>query len=430
MLKLLATEFTTAFKGLYLLIFSVFSGLFVGVFQQTTQSRRSGATSKNEEEKPDQKKELMSKPRKSREDFLSIMSHEIRTPLTAIAGTNHLIQDAKTLEESKSHARSMEKSISSLIQLLEDLLDHDLAKSSKLEIIKVEFDLQALLLELIEEAKENAYKNHVKVSADIDPFLPANVSGDDKRIKQTLRNLLNHGIRNSENEVILSAKPVRNADLNEEVEFSVAYEGSEDKSDSLLLDTDQVSKRKESHFDGEELPVAIAKSIVKSLKGQWISKKESGRNVLSFRVSLAKSSAFRESRNAIREDGIPSDLKILVVDDNEMNRIMIGQFLEKWEISYDLAEDGDHALDMISNDHFDLVLLDLQMPRMDGYEFTKMVRTKINMNSTPIIGISADTISNLHVDVTNAGMNDFISKPFKPKELKEKILKHSQNLTS
>ena len=367
---------------------------------------------------------------KSREDFLSIMSHEIRTPLTAIAGTNHLIQDAKTLEESKSHARSMEKSISSLIQLLEDLLDHDLAKSAKLEIIKSEFDLQALLLEIVEESKENAYKNDVEISTKIDPFLPATVMGDRKRVKQVLRNLVDHGIRRSKNQVLIGAKPIRNVSLDEEIEFNIQFKKQTIKGEKSPADKNQIGKRKDHHFDGDELPIAISKSIIHSLDGEWIPKEDAESIALTFRVSMDKTSAFRESQQLRRGDGIPSDLKILVVDDNEMNRVMIGQFLQKWGLHYELAEDGDQALEMIRKSHFDLVLLDLQMPRMDGYEFTKMVRTEINMNSTPIIGISADTISNLHEDVTNAGMNDFISKPFKPQELKEKILKHSQNLQS
>ncbi len=375
--------------------------------------------------------------RKSKEDFLSVMSHEIKTPLTAIAGMTHLMNEAKSIEEARIHGRTMEKSVASLITLIEDVLDYNQIQSGKLELKTFEFDLHQALSDVVEQYRKTARNKDIDLKLFLDPFLPIYIKGDQERLQQILRNLLENSLKFTDSgSIILGAEYIKNVgDFQSDIKFSVTDTGmgiSNEKMSTLFDRMGAADLTPDRNFGGKGLGLSICKALVEKMGGQLNVRSEEGKgSKFYFTVNMHRGQGQVNGDNSNRiEDELPEDLSILVVDDNEMNRIMLSQFLLKWKIQCEVAEDGADALKKVKRKSYDMILLDLQMPQMDGYEFTREIRnaTDPHVAAMPIIGISADSVSNVHDGVTSAGMNDFITKPFNPNELKEKINKFSQNL--
>lgn len=369
--------------------------------------------------------------RQSREDFLSIMSHEIRTPLNAIVGLTHLIGEAYELKEAKVHADKLEKSVGNLIHLIDDVLDYNQIQAGNLEIQPSLFNIHESIKDLSAEFSKLAEKKKITFETELDPFLPIYIVGDRIRLEQVLNNLLSNAIKFTKAGKI-SLKIDFNPSTNE-VKCCVRDSGVgiEDAAVKSIFER-HAQLNLDRKYGGKGLGLSISKALVELMGGKLEVRSEVGKGSrFYFSVAIERASVksnehyFGFQDNAI---AFPAGLHVLVVDDNEMNRIMLSQFLRKWGIQFDLASNGEEALEMVEEGNYDLILLDLQMPVMDGYEFTRRLRgLNERIRQTPIIGISADSISNVHENVTNAGMNDFLTKPFNPVELKNKIRILSHN---
>ncbi len=374
------------------------------------------------------------KCKQSKEDFLSVMSHEIRTPLTAIAGMTHLMNSAKSLEEAKMHGQTMEKSVQSLIGLIEDVLDYNLIQTGKLQLESVDFDLHQSLERLISNHTKRAEQKGLNLKLFLDPFLPFWVRGDEERLLQVLENLLSNSLRFTHSgSVLLSAEYIKSGNNFEgNIKFSVTDSGIGIDEHEVIRIFDRLAEpdlTPDRNYGGKGLGLTISKALVDLMGGQLEVESVKGKgSKFFFTIALEKAEISNFSNDVIEDPDIPDDLSVLVVDDNEMNRVMLSQFLLKWKVQCEVAEDGEDALRKIMKKSYDIILLDLQMPKMDGYELTKLIRNTPTTMSIPIIGISADSVSNVHEGVTNAGMNDFITKPFNPIDLKRKVSKFSQNL--
>ncbi len=373
---------------------------------------------------------------KVKEDFLSIMSHEIRTPLNAIVGLTHLISREENIGEIKRNIGTLERSVDALLGLIDDVLDFNRMYTGQLQLDSIDFDLHETIKKIAKTYKLSAAQKDISFEFNFDPLIPIHVSGDSFRLTQVLDNLLSNAIKfTDEGNIRLTAKYC-NREQGEKVRVRFEIEDS-----GIGIAPDDLTKIFDRFHEGDNdisrkygesgLGLSIAKALISMMGSDFtVKSQQGGGSVISFVLEFERSGPEDKASRRMEQidEGVPQGLRVLVVDDNEMNRMILNQFLNKWGIDADDAENGKEAFEKIVKNSYDLVLLDLQMPIMDGYELTKLIRSNDMLRDLPIIAISADSISNVYEKVTAAGMNDFIVKPLNPADLKQKIVVYSHNL--
>ena len=373
---------------------------------------------------------------KVKEDFLSIMSHEIRTPLNAIVGLTHLISKEENITEIKRNIGTLERSVDALLGLIDDVLDFNKIYTGQLQLENIDFDLHETVKKIAKTYKRSAAQKDIEFEFNFDPLIPINVGGDAFRLTQVLDNLLGNAIKFTEEGTIRLAASYLNGHQSDKVrvQFEIEDSGIGIAPDDLskIFDRFQEADTDISRKYGESgLGLSIAKALISMMGCDFTVKSAPGQgSIFAFVLEFERSGPEDKTTKRMEqiEEGVPQGLRILVVDDNEMNRMILNQFLNKWGIESDDAENGKEAFEKVVKNSYDLVLLDLQMPIMDGYELTKLIRSNEMLRDLPIIAISADSISNVYEKVTAAGMNDFIVKPLNPADLKQKIAVYSHNL--
>jgi signal transduction histidine kinase/ActR/RegA family two-component response regulator len=364
----------------------------------------------------------------AKSEFLSVMSHEIRTPMNAIVGLTHLMSDESDVSVIKDNMHALKLSSDNLMLLINDILDYSKIDAGKIELEEIDFDLIDLIDQLKGVFETRAIGKGLSLNIDLDPRTPRMVCGDPARLSQILNNFLGNAIKftsigHVNLELFVSLDFKRKA----EIEFKVSDTGigiPKDRIKSVFDHFTQASINTSRKFGGTGLGLPIAQSLVRLMGGEVNVVSELGvGSFFSFSIILEKS---EEISNPIIEKEILkidlSDLNILVVDDNQMNRLVLEKFLKKWKVNASSVSSGKEALDCIYQKRFDLVLLDIQMPEMDGYAVAKRIRSEKSENQgVPIIAISADSISNAYDKILGVGMNDFVTKPFNPQQLQEKI---------
>ena len=368
---------------------------------------------------------------RTKSEFLSVMSHEIRTPMNAIIGMTHLLLEDNPRKGQLENLKSLKFSADSLVQLINDILDLNKIESGKIELEQREFDLRDAVKRINYLYKPRAEEKGVDFKVSIDPLVDRYIIGDQGRLTQILNNLVSNAVKFTENgEVELSVYPV---DRNEEfVEFrfevrdtGVGIPGN--KLNSIFENFTQAASNTTRKFGGTGLGLAISKKLLEIQDSSiGVFSKVGKGSTFSFNLKfmVVEDQASARTDESISYEPL-SGLSVLVVDDNLMNRVVIEQFLEKWDIRFESVESGALALEEMEKHDFSLVLLDIQMPGMDGYEVSRRIRSFApSKSSVPIVAISADVYGNVFDNIIAAGMNDFVSKPFKPEELYSVIKKY------
>ncbi|RMA58994.1 PAS domain-containing hybrid sensor histidine kinase/response regulator [Ulvibacter antarcticus] len=369
---------------------------------------------------------------KAKADFLSTISHEIRTPLNAILGIGNLLHKTPLNKNQKDYARLLLHSSEHLLSLVNNLLDLSKIEARKFELEHVDFDVFDLSKILEQTFSVRAKEKGIEMRVDLDTDVPRYLIGDPVKLNQILTNLVGNAIKFTKiGSVTLSISVAKMSKQEVYLDFKVADTGigiPSEKLESIFQEFSQASYDVNVEFGGTGLGLTISKKLLE-LHGSKlsVSSKLNVGSKFKFRICYKKSDKVLAKKDLSileSEKHDFGDLMVLLVDDNPANIFIAEQYLEQWNISYLSAESGKKALSMITKHKVDLILLDLQMPKMDGYETAKNIRDlKLNMKPV-IIAFSASTKGEVNEQLMEAGIDDHLPKPFQPKQLYEILLRH------
>ncbi len=366
---------------------------------------------------------------KTKAEFLSNMSHEIRTPMNAIIGLTDIMLSEKLSSFLQGNLKLVKESADNLLVIINDILDLSKLEAGKVKVEKIPFSIKDKMDHLSKiiapRFTNDAVKFNLIIDENIDPYL----IGDPFRINQILLNLLSNAIKFTEKgSVDLVVKLLYKDSKSNKIIFSVKDTGlgiPKDKQKSIFESFTQADLSTTRNFGGTGLGLTITKLLINLLGGEISLESEfmkgsSFNVILDFEISKQ---SVCETKSLIEEHKFPHS-NLLVVEDNLINQKVISQILKKWEIKFELAGNGKVALEKLRNHEFDIILMDLQMPIMDGFEATNMIRNDKEFNdikNIPIIALTADAFLETKNKVFKSKMNDFVSKPFDKKELNIKI---------
>jgi signal transduction histidine kinase/CheY-like chemotaxis protein len=390
---------------------------------------------KNEQLKIAKKEAEKSKELQS--TFLSNMSHEIRTPMNGIIGITRILQNTEMTEEQKNYLNAVISSSQNLMVIINDILDFSKIEAGKVALEERRFDLDETIKNVCQLLESKADEKSIYLKIDKIDDVPTFIEGDQVRLNQILINLVGNAIKFTENGgVTIHVKKIIEDDQNITIRFNIKDTGlgiPADKIDSIFNSFTQASSSVTRTHGGTGLGLTISKQLIELQGGRvWINSILGKGSVFSFEIPYKKSANEIEivnEKNTKNSQQLLEDLNgidILLVEDHPINQMLAIKVLSDWGFNVDLAENGKIALTKVSKKNYDLILMDISMPEMDGYTATREIRTgKYTENfGIPIIAMTASALIGENQKCFKAGMDDYISKPFEPQNLLNKISHH------
>jgi signal transduction histidine kinase/DNA-binding response OmpR family regulator len=365
----------------------------------------------------------------TRKLFLANISHEIRTPISAISGMSGILADTEISETQKQYVNAIQSSSKSLMVIVNDILDMSKLESGKFSAEFIPFEIRSVLDPLYTTYLLRTDEKGIAFSVDYPSDMPKWLFGDPTRLGQILNNLISNAIKFTDKGKVTLKITFDKKGKHNEFCFSVTDTGigiDQEKLKTIFEFFSQEDNTITRRFGGTGLGLAISKSISELLGGEIIV--ESEKNVGStFKFCLTMPEASEQLKNETAI--VRTDLKgknVLIVEDNELNRFLAVTILKKWNANIHIAENGEEAVKAVSSLDIDIVLMDIQMPVMDGVAAAIAIRSELKSN-VPIIALTANALESEKEKCWQAGMNEYITKPYNPEVLREKIIFLTEN---
>jgi PAS domain S-box-containing protein len=369
----------------------------------------------------------------SKQLFMSTMSHEIRTPLNEVIGITNLLLQGNPREDQMDYIKALKFSGNHLLTLVNDVLDYNKMESGKIIFEQTQFNLSDFLDEIMRSYSFRSKAKNLSFDIKKASNLPTEVIGDPIRLNQILSNLLSNALKFTiHGSIDVFVKEINRTVNQSKMEFTVTDTGigiAKDKHTFIFDSFTQASTDTTRHFGGTGLGLAICKKLIE-LQGGTITIESEPSKGSTFRFVLTFGISEKGAQGPTAE--VPETFtglegkKILVAEDNKINFFVANKFLVGWGISVTHAENGQIALDILAKEDFDLILMDLHMPVLDGIEATRIIRKSEDpkIKDIPIVALTAAIMSESHDKIEDLKINDYVLKPFKPHDLFERILKH------
>ena len=370
-----------------------------------------------------QKKALVAA--QTKENFLANMSHEIRTPLSGILGFTNLLQKRTLDETSKEFVSSIQRSGENLMAIINDILDLSKIEAGMMRITKCIFSINGLVNSVETFFVERAKEKGLTISSKIDTLIPDTLNGDATRLTQILVNLIGNAIKfTHQGNINIEIYNKQQTESEVVIGFKVSDTGIGIDKEKLIEVFERFNQGEDSttrNYGGTGLGLSIVKSLIELQNGDIEVISEPGKGTtfhfyIPYTIAKEQLSVVPKVDTDYFKDKTNTPLKVLIVDDNAINQSLMKHLLSQWNIDFETANNGLEAVEFLKNNDCDLVLMDIQMPQMDGYVATQTIREELKLN-TPIIAMTAHALAGERERCMSRGMNEYISKPIKEEEL-------------
>ncbi|HTF31273.1 MAG TPA: response regulator [Flavitalea sp.] len=363
---------------------------------------------------------------KAKSRFLSNMSHELRTPLNGIVGSANLLLSEEHLPAQSQHLNILKFSSEHMMMLINDILDYSKIEAGKLHLAEAPVNMKEFVLKIASQFKGQTQSRGLEFVIDVDNRLDQELITDETRLNQVLSNLLSNAIKfTATGKITLAARQLFASSTKASVQFIVRDTGigiSKNKHKEIFESFTQADLNTTRKYGGTGLGLSITRKLVSKFNSDLFLESEEGKGStfhFTMELKINENRRMYISDGKSRELGQMTGVRVLIAEDNPVNMSIAKRFLNKWGIEVGEATNGREAVELFRKEHFHLMLIDLEMPEMDGATALREIR-KFN-NSIPAIAFTAAVYDNMQLDLLKKGFMDFVPKPFRPEDLHGKI---------
>jgi len=406
--------------------------LHVSEFRELADLANSMITEKKDSEKALLKsKELAEAATRAKSEFLANVSHEIRTPMTAIIGMSDILAQTSLSEEQYEYLEIITTSANNLLVIINDILDFSKIEAGRMNIDRINFNIREIIEGVADMVAPRAHKKQLELITLIEPEIPEQVLGDSSRLHQILLNLTNNAVKFTDTgEIVISAElgKLKENEKGIKILFKVRDTGigiSEKDRKYLFKTFSQLDTTSTRKYGGTGLGLAISKKLTQLMKGEIGVESEENQGSTFWFTCLFEQAEENAGKTTISTSDF-KNLRVLIVDDNRTNRLILRKYLEVLDCHCEEAENAKETLDILhqtieKKQPFDIVLLDFQMPEISGDQLAEKIKSEKRLKTTPLILLSSSTAYQTHEELRENGFADLLYKPIKQSQLTRSI---------